>query len=175
MTSYIALLRGVNVGGNRKLPMAELKASLTQLGYVNVRTLLASGNIVFDAPKTAAAKLEAKMEADLKSAAGVTTDVIIRDPKEWAAILAANPFPKDAETRPNRLLVMVMKTKADKTAAQAYLASYTGEEKIEFVGRDVFIVFTDGMADSRLALQKFGVGTARNWNTMQKLDAMVAA
>jgi uncharacterized protein (DUF1697 family) len=175
MISYIALLKGVNVGGNRTVSMADLKAALTKLDYANVRTLLVSGNVVFDAEPTETATLEEKLEKDLASSLGVTTDIMVRDPSEWAAILAANPFPDEAVGEPSRLLVMVMKTRPDHPKATAYLAAYDGPEKVEFVGREIFIFYPGGQGASKLNITKFGIGTARNWNTMQKLAAIVEA
>lgn len=173
MTSWVALLRGVNVGGHRKLPMAELRAALTARGYRQVRTLLASGNIVLDAADESAAALEARLEADLEEAAGVRTDVIVRAPAEWAALIAANPFPAEAEAQPSRLVVVVMKGAADRSAADTYLKSYAGDERVAMVGRDVFVFYGDGMGNSKLATGKFGLGTARNWNTVRKLGALL--
>ncbi len=175
MTTYIALLKGVNVGGNRMVPMAELRAALTERGYENVRTLLASGNVVLDTPTIQTATLESRLEADLQAAMGVTTHFMVRDAAEWAAILAANPFPQVAESDPGHLLVMVMKTEPDGPRARAYLDAYEGPETVAFAGREIFIHYPDGQGASRLALPKLGNGTARNWNTMRKLAALVEA
>ncbi|MEZ4266832.1 MAG: DUF1697 domain-containing protein [Myxococcota bacterium] len=173
MSEWIALLRAVNLGGTRKVPMAELRTALGGLGYAKVRTLLASGNVVFEADGADAQALEAKLEADLLAVAGVRTEVMVRDPGEWAALMAANPFVAESESQPSRLALLVMKTAVDRAKADAYLAGYGGGEKVAFVGRDAFIYFPDGMGVSKLATGKFGVGTARNWNTVQKLAAMV--
>ncbi len=173
MTTYIALLKGVNVGGNRLLPMADLRVALTQAGYDDVRTVLASGNVVLDAPATAPNTLEASLERTIAAALGVRTDVMVRDADAWASILAANPFPDAAEREPGRLLVVVMKTPPDRTKAYAYLDTYDGPERVEFVGREVFIHYPDGQGASKLAIPRLGNGTARNWNTMLKLAAII--
>ncbi len=173
MTHYIALLRGVNVGGHRKLPMAELKATLTGLGYQQVRTLLASGNVVVEAAKTTAAKLEGRLEGDLKTRFGLSTDVIVRDPEEWEAIIAANPFHKEAQSHPSRLLMMALK-ETPSAEARAFLKAWQGPELVHVVDRAAFIFFGEGMAESKLNLTKLGVGTARNWNTVLKLKAMIS-
>jgi uncharacterized protein (DUF1697 family) len=105
--------------------------------------------------------------------AGVRTEVMVRDVAEWAALMAANPFVAEAEAEPSRMMVVVMKAAADRAKGEAYLAGYAGDEKVAFVGRDVFVFFRAGMGDSKLAIGKFGVGTARNWNTVRKLGAML--
>ena len=168
---WIALLRGVNVGGHRKLPMAELRDALEEIGYQEVKTLLASGNLVFEA-KGKAASIEAKLEADLKKAFGLTTEVMVRDPKEWAAIIEANPFLKEAKKDPSHLVVVALKAKPPADAVKA-LASYEGPELVKVHQREAYVFYGDRMADSKLNLSKLGSGTARNWNTVLKLQAMV--
>ena len=89
MPRYVALLRAVNVGG-RKVTMAELKKAAAKLGYENPRTLIASGNLVFDAKKTAPAKLEAALEAMIEKTFGLFSEVMVRDPAQWAATIKAS-------------------------------------------------------------------------------------
>ena len=101
MTRRAALLRGINAG--RKLPMAELREAVTALGWSDARTVLASGNVVFDADGTAA-EIEQALEAELR-ARGCATEVFVRDRGEMEAIVAANPFPDAATSHPNHLLV----------------------------------------------------------------------
>jgi len=169
VTTYIALLKGINVGGNRRIAMADLKAALGEAGFENVRTVLASGNVVLEAPSTDAAELERRLETALADALEVTTDFMVRDADEWSAMIAANPFPDIAEREPGRLLVLVMKTRPDLAKAEAYLATYDGPERVEFVGREVFIHYPGGQGASRLAITRFGNGTGRNWSTVMKL------
>src|SRR5262245_7201059 len=120
MTRYAALLRAVNVGG-RKVTMAELKAAAEKLGYENPRTLVASGNLVFDAKKTAPAELEAALEAAIEKTFGLFSEVMVRDPAEWAAIVKANPFPKKAREDPAHLVCVVCKDTPDAKGIDAYL------------------------------------------------------
>ncbi len=177
MRHYIALLRGVNVGGNRKLPMADLKRELIALGYANVRTLLASGNFVFEGTKESTTKLEGKLEGELAARMGLATDIMVRTPEEWEAAIAANPFPAEAESHPSRLLLMALKSEPA-AAARAALASYlerlAGPERVEVRGREVFVFFPEGQGNSKLNLKALGSSTGRNWNTVLKLRAMVA-
>jgi len=171
--TYIALLKGINVGGNRRLPMADLKTALTDAGFEAVRTILASGNVVLEAPETDPATLEARLSSETTARLGVTTDYMVRDVDEWAALIAANPYPDVAVSEPGRLLVVVMKTRPDVPKATAYLASYAGRERVSMGGREIFIHYPDGQGQSRLSIARFGNGTARNWNTVTKLATMV--
>ncbi len=171
---YAALLRAVNVGG-RKVEMAPLRAALAAEGYGDPRTLLASGNIVLEAPKMAAAKLESAVERIVADISGVASDVMVRTAGDWPAILAANPFPEIAASAPNRLVVLVFKSTPDAARLAAYLKTYTGPEEVRLIGREAFIHYPMGQGVSKLALPKaIGPATARNWNTMQKLTELLA-
>ena len=172
-SSFIVLLRGVNVGGHRKLPMAELKDTLTGLGYANVRTLLASGNVVVDVAAASCAALEQRLEGELQQHMGLTTDVLVRDPAEWTAIVAANPLLSESKADPSHTLMMALKAPPS-SSSLATIKAWQGPERIVVHGREVYIFFGAGMADSKLNLTKLGVGTGRNWNTVLKLQALVA-
>ncbi len=93
MTSYVALLRAVNVGGTGKLPMADLRSLCCDLGFARVETYIASGNVVF-ASKAPAARVKSDLEARLLDYAGKRVDVVVRTASEMQAVLEANPFPK---------------------------------------------------------------------------------
>lgn len=177
MTRYVALLRAVNVGG-RKVTMKELRESVEGEGYANVRTLIASGNLVFDAKKTTDAKLEAALEAIIEKTFGLFSEVMARRPTEWSAILKANPFPQKAQEDPAHLVCLVCKDMPDAKAIDAWLkifrAKYDRGEKLEVRGREIYIDYGKSIGESKLILPKNMVtGTARNWNTMLKLDAML--
>src|SRR4051812_28485592 len=104
MPTYIVLLRAVNVGGTGKLPMADLITLCQNAGVKNVRTYIASGNVLFDSPKSAA-HVHANLAAALEAYAGKPVGLHIRPPAEMTAILAANPFPKAA---PNRTVAIFL-------------------------------------------------------------------
>src|SRR4051812_4835236 len=106
----IALLRGINVGGNKMLAMSDIRARAERLGLRDVRTLLQSGNLVFRSRKTPS-QLETMLEKEL----GDVT-VFVRTAKEWAAMIAANPFPAEAKSDPGHLIVMALKKPADASA-----------------------------------------------------------
>jgi uncharacterized protein (DUF1697 family) len=177
--SCIALLRAVNVGG-RSVAMAELRAMLTDLGYVNPRTLLQSGNAVFAIKaKTSIAALETKLETEAQRRFGMPIPFMLRTAAEWDAIIARNPFPEAARNDPGHLLLMALKAAPTAAAIKALRDGYKGPETIHVAGRDAYLIYPEGVGRSKLtnALieRKLGfAGTARNWNTVLKLAAFAA-
>jgi uncharacterized protein (DUF1697 family) len=180
MTHVIALLRAVNVGGNGKVPMAELTKVLTKRGYTGVKTLLNSGNVVFACAEKSDAKLETALEAAVAEAVGVTTDFYVRTAAEWDAIIAKNPYPAEAVNDPGHLLVMTFKAAPSAANVKALQAAIVGRETIHAIGKQLYIVYPDGVGTSKLTNaiidRHLGAkGTARNWNTVLKLAAAAAA
>lgn len=169
MTTYIALLRAVNVGGTGKLPMAELKAMCEAAGCEDVQTYIASGNVVFDSKKSAA-QVKAVLEAALAAYAGKPVGVLVRTGPEMAAVLAENPFPDAA---PNRTVAIFL----DEAPAADTLDKASGrkEEQIALGKREIYVHYGEGMAQSKLKLPAEKIGTGRNINTVTKLAAMAAA
>jgi len=160
-----ALLRGVNLGG-RKLIMSELRELAERARYTNVRTLLASGNLVLDA-KAKGAKLEADLEKLILDGLKLKTDVFVRTGAEIDAIIAANPFKAFAKTQSTFLVVNFMRSPATKAELEAMEKSaLTGEEWKQGEGC-LYIKFPNGQGPSKLKMPK--LGTARNWNTVGKL------
>jgi uncharacterized protein (DUF1697 family) len=180
MSDFIALLRGVNVGGNGKVPMADLRALMADMGFENPRTVLQSGNLVIGAQgKTTAEALEKKLHTEIAKAFKVNTELFVRTPAEWSKLVKENPFETFAAERPSAMLVWVMREKPDAKHLKALMADHTGPEEIESRGRRLYVTFPDGQGDSRLAARGLldkhmpSRGTGRNWNTVLKLQAMV--
>lgn len=163
MTVYIALLRAVNVGGTGKLPMVELKAMCEAAGFKNVRTYIASGNVVLESSATES-KVKALLEARLAKYAGKPVGVVVRTARELAAVLKANPFPKAA---PNRTVAIFL----DEAAPADALKQATGraKEEMQLGAREIYVHYGDGMADSKLKIPAAKTGTARNINTIAAL------
>ncbi|HEY5851111.1 MAG TPA: DUF1697 domain-containing protein [Lysobacter sp.] len=166
MTTYIALLRAVNVGGTGKLPMVELRAMCEAAGFRNVRTYIASGNVVFDTPGTAA-KAKAALEVALERYAGKPVGVAIRTGAEMARVLADNPFPDAA---PNRALAIFLD--ASPPADTLATVRHRTDERIALGKREIYVHYGDGMAGSKLVIPAAKAGTARNLNTVAKLAEM---
>ena len=166
MNTCIALLRAVNVGGTGKLPMAELRAMCAAIGFEDIRTYIASGNVVLRSPHTGK-QVKAALEKELERYAGKPVGVMVRTAEEMAAVLAANPFPDAA---PNRNVVVFL----DEAPASDALAtaSHRNGEEIALGKREIHIHYGDGMADSKLRIPAAKSGTARNMNTVARLVAM---
>ena len=168
MTAYIALLRAVNVGGTGKLPMTELKAMCEKAGFDQVRTFIASGNVVFESPKSEA-QVKAELEAALEAYAGKRVGVLVRTAAEMAAVLAANPFPQ----MPGNRTVAVFLDQAPPNDALESVTKQTTEQ-IQFGLREFYVYYPDGIGESRLHIPAAKSGTARNMNTVAKLAEMAA-
>lgn len=169
MTSYVVLLRAVNVGGTGKLAMADLKAMCEDAGFGDVRTYIASGNVVFTS-KLAAASVRQKLGRRLHAHAGKPVGLLIRTAAEMLAVLAANPF---AEAPGNRVVAIFLdEPPPDDVAASA---RHQRDERIGCGAREIYVHYGDGMADSRLLIPAAKAGTARNMNTVARLAAMAAA
>src|SRR5262245_54506958 len=177
VTSYIALLRAVNVAGHNPLAMYDLRELFTDLGFTSVQSLLQSGNVVFQSSQPAGAALEGRLENETQKRLDVAADYIVRSGKQWAQIVAANPFPRQAKTAPNQLVVMVLKSAARAANVHALQAAIQGPETLQGGQRCLYILYPEGIGRSKLTgaqiEKKLGVrGTARNWNTVLKLAAL---
>ncbi len=175
----VALLRGINVGGNKRVPMAELRELAVGLGWQQVATYIQSGNVVFCAAGKAAA-LEQRLEQAIEQHFGFPVPVVVRTGAEWLECAARSPFASAATERPNLLHLGVSKQAPKSGAAQAIEAYCKNGERIEIRGDACWIDFAEGVARSKVtpAVLDRLVGstvTLRNWNTVQELAAMVRA
>ena len=178
MTSYAALLRAVNLGPHNKVPMSELRTLLTKLGMKDPQTLLQSGNAVFRSDLQDAEEVERRLEGGCTKHMKVTTDFFVRTAKDLKAVVAANPFPKEAAADPGHLVVLFMKDAPDRASVTALQNAIVGRETVKAVGRQAYFVYPDGIGRSRLTMsviqKKLGTrGTGRNWNTVLKLTALL--
>ena len=171
--AFLALLRGINVGGNNRIPMASLSSLCTKTGWTEVQTYIQSGNIVFSADAMPAA-LEAKLERALKKQFGFGIPVIVRPASAWTSYLKNNPFSKESAKEPKfvQLALSKMPPKAD--AAKELQARAANGEKIVQKGDAFWIYFQGGVGTSKLSPSLFDrmIGsptTLRNWRTVLKL------
>lgn len=169
-----ALLRAVNVGG-RQVKMAELREVLAG-GFGEVRTLLASGNVVIDVAD--ADGLEARLESLFAARFGFVSEFLVRDAAELDTVIAADPFPDARAERPNRLLVTFHRAPPPAELAARLGAEHVGPERTMLIGRELYTDFRDGVGVSTIdrtmkRLKWPKVATARNWNTVLKLRAML--
>ncbi len=168
MGSFVALLRAVNVGGTGKLPMSDLKNICEELGFGDISTYIASGNVVFTSRKSEAA-IKATLEKRLEAYARKPVGVLVRSAAEMAKVLADNPFPKAA---PNRTMAVFL----DRATSADTLAGIRGQrdEQIKLGRREIYIHYGDGMGASKLVIPAAKLGTARNMNTVATLARMAA-
>jgi uncharacterized protein (DUF1697 family) len=180
MTTYIALLRGINVGGHKKVAMSDLRDFIADLGFDDVRTLLQTGNLVFGANARTGAALERLLEVEAAKRLDLQTDFVVRTAKEWQAIIAQNPFRAEAKSDPSHLVVQFMKDAPPTTAVKALQTAIKGPEIVRAIGKQLYVVYPAGIGRSKLTAKliedKLGArATGRNWNTVLKLAALAGA
>ncbi len=166
MKTFVALLRAVNVGGTGKLPMSELKAMCEAAGFAEVRTFIASGNVIFRSGKSEA-EIKAALDASLRVFAGKPVGVLVRTAAELAAVLRANPFP---EAAPNRTVAIFLDQPPPATTL-AEIAGRAGED-VRLGKREIYVHYPAGIGKSKLRIPAAVDGTARNMNTIAKLTAL---
>lgn len=175
---YSAFLRGINVGGNHKVPMAELKKTLEKLGFENVKTLIASGNVVFESSQLNVVKLKLTIEKELQQKFGFEVPTIIRTADYLGALIKTDPFKKIKVTPLTRLYVTFLGDKPAKELKKPYLSEGKEFRILEVTDGEIFSVLelspTNRTVDSMNYIQKkFGKNiTTRNWNTVQKMAAL---
>jgi uncharacterized protein (DUF1697 family) len=187
MASHVALLRGINVGGRNKVPMADLREVVASLGHTGVTTYIQSGNVLFSTAETDNAKLAAALEAAIAERFGIWASVVVLSRDELAEVLASNPYPDE----PNPKLVHVVFLNAEPTddllgriaAAEGAVAAKGSRDTVQAAGPALFLHTPDGFGTSELAQTLFRIisppakqkkqpvlaATARNWATATKL------
>jgi len=190
MASHVALLRGINVGGRNKVPMADLREVVTSLGHTGVTTYIQSGNVLFSTAETDTAKLAAALETAIGERFGIWASVVVLSRDELAALLAGNPYPDE----PNPRLVHVVFLNGEPpedllgriAAARSAAAAKGSRDTVQAAGPALFVHTPDGFGTSELAQALFRIisppgkqknqpavaATARNWATATKLLAL---
>lgn len=171
---YIALLRGVNVGGNHKLPMADLKTEVRRLGFANPETLLNSGNLVFEAPLTDPALLEEQLSQHLQEVFGFPVPVLVRTGEEIMDLIRNNPFRDVTITPDTRLYCSFLAVEPQESPKLPWISPDGAYRILGIRDRTVCSVLDVGISDttkSMDALEKiFGRNsTTRNYNTVQRM------
>jgi uncharacterized protein (DUF1697 family) len=177
MTTFLAFLRGINLGTSRRMAMADLRSILTDdLGLDDVTTLLQSGNVGFTAtgtgPKREAA-LAAEIRRGIDARLGMDVGVVVRRREDVQALVDANPFPKEAKAEPAKLHLVLLEGEVDRKALDRIDADAFAPERVAPGKRALYVFYAEGAHRSKLgrALDDVvgPVGTARNWNTVTKL------
>jgi uncharacterized protein (DUF1697 family) len=176
MDTYIALFRGINVGGNNMLPMLELVTMLEELGLSQIKTYIQSGNVVFQSEEGNRVELAQKIGAAIEQRRGFVVQVLILDVNEFKHAIAANPF-ADIETEPNTLHFFFLSSLPEQPDLQAIERVKKDSEQFRLIDNVFYLYAPEGIGRSKLAMKVetlLGVAvTARNWRTVSKLLAMV--
>jgi len=175
---HVALLRGINVGGKNKLPMAALAAMFRDEGAGDVATFIASGNVVFAAAPKLAAALPARIEKRIAADFALRVPVMLRSADELAAAVARNPFVTRGVDE-NHLFVMFLADRPGAAAARALDPARSPPDAFALVGRELYLSLPNGAARTRLTNayvdKTLGtIATARNWRTTLKLLTLVS-
>ncbi|HVK20369.1 MAG TPA: DUF1697 domain-containing protein [Actinokineospora sp.] len=174
MTGFVALLRGVNVGGNKKIAMADLRELLAELGFGDVKTLLQSGNAVFSGKGTPAS-IGKKIEAALAERYGLTTRCLVRTAKEIERVVDGHPL-ADVADNGSRMMAIFLSEPLD--AEQAAAVEALDADNIKVGDGVVYQWCANGVLESPevvpFLLRHWKIhGTARNWNTVSKIAAAI--
>ena len=169
MASYVALLRGINVGGSGRLSMKELSALCRDAGCDSVKTYIQSGNVVLTSDLSEE-HIKKKIELALEKKMGRPVGVMVRTGAEIQSVTGRNPF---REAAPNRVLVRFLNEAPPRGLFSGVIVP--GREEFQLDGREVFMHYPDGMGRSKLKLPLAGIGTGRNLNTVGTLAEMVRA
>ncbi len=174
MSIVISLIRGINVGGHKKIKMADLRDLYASLGMRQVRTLLQSGNAILDTDETDLARLKERLEAGIREGFGFDAQVILRTPAAFRAALARHPFDEQQLQEPGKAAIVFLSAVPARTGVDELRESNPGREVIHADGCELFVFYIDGMARSKLDTKRIErtlkvVASARNWNTCQRL------
>jgi uncharacterized protein (DUF1697 family) len=172
---YIALLRGINVGGHKRIKMADLKKLFESMGLRKVKTYIQSGNVLFESEEEAEV-LGRKMEDEIKNEFGFSVTVVLRTASELEQIIENCPFTTDNLPEGESVQVAFLAGTPTEEGIY-YLKTYNSNpDEYQIIGNDVYLFFHQSILDSKLATQlpKLGVqATVRNWKTVSKLASMV--
>ena len=163
MARYTAFLRAVNVGGTGKLPMAELRAMCAELGFSDVQTYIASGNLLFTS-EASRASVKASLEKRLAGYAGKSVGVVIRTPDELELVLENNPF---ADKDPRFAVAIFLDEKPPIDALDH--AAGQSDEAMSLGNEEIYVYYGSGLARSKLRIPAAKYGTTRNMNTIGKM------
>ena len=178
MRTFVALMRGINVGSARKLPMADLRALCTELGLERPQTYIQSGNLLVDA-KGSGPALRRLLEKEIAARFGFAVDVIVRTAADWEGYVAANPFAGDAKALPKMVHLYLPRDPLKSGAAKALEQRAQSGERIGAAGGALWIDYgANGVARSKLSplLIDKACGsptTGRNWNSVLKISKMI--
>lgn len=172
MPAYIALLRGINVSGQKLIKMADLQAHFVSCGAANVRTYIQSGNVVFEHPEKSAT-LRKTLERHLAIKLGYSVPTIVKTAGEFTAIAAANPYDTGLPELGKRMYVCFFAEAPTATAIESIQPYVNDSERLAVKGLAAYAYYADGLGRAKLSSavieRKLGMATLRNWNTVTAL------
>ena len=177
MPIYIAMLRGINVGGYNLVKMSSLKEMFEDLGFERVQTYIQSGNLVFKAAKGSLSVLSTKIEGKILTECGFSCSVITRTPEELGKAIQNNPFVKESGTDPAKVHIAFLSAVPKSDAVEKLGALATKSEQLRHCGKEIYLYYPVGMGRAKLTgsvLERVlaVTATARNWNTVNRLYTM---
>jgi len=178
MTAFVALFRGINVGGHHKISMYELKTVHETLGFKNVTPYIQSGNVVFTSDDADVAPLQGTIEHSFEKQFGFHVEVFIRTSAGLREIIEKNPFQHQPGRESNLMVVLFLAARPGAAAQHDLLKAYAGPEEFFITGQEMYIYYPNGMGRSKLTLNLIEkklktMGTARNWNTVLQLQKLL--
>ncbi|WP_397540090.1 DUF1697 domain-containing protein [Rummeliibacillus pycnus] len=177
MTIYIALLRGINVGGHNIVKMQDLRSTLENLGLDQVKTYIQSGNIIFQSDENMD-RLQNQIEQEINNRFGFFVPVILRTELEWEALINNCPYPQNSLVEGESVHVALLEKEPTKESVN-YLLEFKSENEECFIqGKEVYLFLRQSFRNAKIPIhiQKLGVPiTIRNWKTIMKLSEMVSA
>ncbi|MCD2324023.1 DUF1697 domain-containing protein [Sphingomonas sp. IC-56] len=173
MTKHIALLRGINVGGHRRVPMSELRVLTEEVGFGDVRTYVASGNVVLASEHTCDV-IESTLEQVIEQRFGFAVDVVARSAAQWTGYLNSNPFVAEGAREPNLVMLCIGKQPAMEGHAASLRERAGDNERVELRGDALWLYFGDGSGRSKMGLGPgAGTWTTRNLRTVRTIHDML--
>jgi uncharacterized protein (DUF1697 family) len=173
VAAYVALLRGINVGGKNKLPMLELARLFEEAGATDVRTYIQSGNVIFRAPEKVAPRLPSAVSQQISTRFGLRVPVVLRSAEELRLVPERNPFLKRGAD-PDALHVMFLADRPEPARVLALDAKRSPPDELAVREREIYLRLPNGVARSKLTNDYFDralatTSTGRNWRTVLKL------
>jgi uncharacterized protein (DUF1697 family) len=177
-TTYIALLYSIGIAENRRLSMQAWRSMMADLGLIRPRTVIATGNAMFDFAETGICEMEAMLEDAFESRFGRRVDTIVRTATAFRHLVQRNPFLKEAEQDPSRVIARIMREPLSAKKTTKELARFlTQGEQIAVIHGDLWVHFKGEPSQSKLmpilGSKRLGIGTVRNWNTIRRVNRLL--
>jgi uncharacterized protein (DUF1697 family) len=175
--TYVALLRGINVGGYKPIKMDQLRDAFVTMGFEDVKTYVQSGNVAFKAPSQACENLAKRIQENVFGQFGISVSVLVKTPKELNAVMKNNPFLKETGIDTSKLHVTFLSRAPEKNALKMLASIAASPDQFRYSGEAIYLYCPNGYGETKLsnnALEKMlkVAATTRNWKTVNQLYEM---